>query len=179
MKSAEFQRRIGKSSKPIIVDLWAPWCRPCQTMAPAFEEASKKYQDRVDILKINADESTEVLKMLGVMGIPTVIGFADGKEIVRRTGMQSANMLEVLFEAAINRQKPVVMPIAPVDRIVRLIVGLAIVAVGWFSFHSYLLIAIGAIVLFTAFYDRCPIYRAVAAKVKSLFHRSKEQKPLA
>jgi len=179
MKTAEFQRHLKMNSKPIIVDLWAPWCRPCQAMVPAFEQVREKYAAQVDVVKINADDSREVLQSLGVMSIPTVIGFAGGEEIVRRTGMQTAGMLDVLFDATLHRQKPAVMPIAPASRLLRSVLGLGVAAVGWFGFHSYVLMAIGAIVLFSAFYDRCPVYRAVAARVRALFQHSKEKDPSA
>jgi thioredoxin len=124
MKKAEFQRRIKYSKKPLIVDVWAPWCAPCRAMVPAFKQASQTYTGKVEVLKLNADESPEVLKHLGVMSIPTVLGFSNGKEIVRRTGMQSADMLNTIFEATLNGRKPVVMPPTPIGRIFRTLLGI-------------------------------------------------------
>ena len=176
MKKAEFQRRLKTSPRPIIVDLWAPWCAPCRAMEPAFKQASAKYTGKVDVLKINADESPDVLNALGVRGIPTVVAFANEKEIMRRTGMQTANALEMMFEAAVNKRKPAVMPPAPIARVVRTILGAALIIVGWFTGgHSIVLMVLGVAVLFSAFYDRCPIYRAVVTRVKSFFQRSKEE----
>jgi thioredoxin 1 len=175
MKTLEFQRKIKTSPRPIIVDLWAPWCKPCRAMEPAFKQTSTKYTGQVDVLKINADESPDVLKSLGVMSIPTVIGFANGKEILRRTGMQSADTLDIIFDATLHQRKPVVMPPTPVGRLIRSVGGLALILIGWFAAgRSILLIALGAVLLFSAFYDRCPIYRAVATRVKGLFQRSKK-----
>lgn len=174
MKTLEFQRKLKISPRPIIVDLWAPWCKPCRAMEPAFKQVSTKYVSRVDVLKINADESPDVLKTLGVMSIPTVIGFANGKEILRRTGMQSADTLDIIFDATLHQRKPVVMPPTPIGRLIRSMGGLALIVIGWFANHSIILMALGAILLFSAFYDRCPIYRAVATRVKDLFQRSKE-----
>ena len=175
MKNAEFQRRLRTNPRPIIVDLWAPWCKPCRAMEPAFKQASAKFTGQVDVLKINADESPDVLKSLKVMSIPTVIGFANGKEIVRRTGMQSTAGLEATFDAALHQRKPLVMPPAPVDRLVRSVAGVAVIVTGWFVGRSVILMAIGAVLLFSAFYDRCPIYKAVTARIKTLFQHSKEE----
>jgi thioredoxin len=173
MKNSEFQKRIQTHPKPMIVDLWAPWCGPCRAMEPAFKQVSQKYSGEVDVLKINADDSPDVLKALKVMGIPTVIGFAGGKEILRRTGTQSVAGLELLFEAAKNQRKPDIIPPAPLDRLIRSVLGLALFVLGWFTWHSILGMAFGGLVLFSAFYDRCPVYRALAPRIKSLFQRSK------
>jgi len=172
MKNAEFQKRLKANKRPVIVDLWAPWCGPCRAMAPGFKKAGQKYEGQVDVIKINADESPEVLQALGVMGIPTVIAFAGGKELVRRTGMQSAAALEALFDAALNQRVPDVFPVSPLNRVLRTLAGVGLIGFGWFSDQSILLMAAGGVVLFSAFYDRCPIYRAIVPRVKSLFQRS-------
>ncbi len=171
MNKNEFYARIHKSSRPIIVDLWAPWCIPCRTMQPAFKQVSQKYENQVFVLKINADESPDVLKALGVRGIPTVIGFSHGKEILRRTGMQSAQMLDLIFDAALNERKPIVMPLAARDRVLRVIGALALLIIGWFFGHSIIFLAPGAVLLFAAVYDRCPIYRAIIPRLRSWLQR--------
>ena len=172
MNKNEFFSRINKSSRPVIVDLWAPWCGPCRAMQPAFKQISQKYADVVHIFKINADESPDVLKALGVRGIPTVIGFSHGKEILRRTGMQSAQALDVLFESTLNERKPAVMPLAPMDRILRVVGGLALLVIGWLMGQSIILFGLGGILLFSAVYDRCPVYRAIMPRLAALFHKS-------
>jgi thioredoxin 1 len=171
MKNFEFQRKIKYSAKPIVVDLWAPWCKPCLAMAPAFKEISQKYKGEVEVLKINADESPEVMKALNVMSIPTTIGFSQGNEILRRSGMQTPGMLDFFFTATKDQKKPAVMPPAPAARVVSILLGTAVILFGWFSSRSIVLIAIGGIILFTAFYDRCPIIKAIAPKIKALFQK--------
>jgi len=173
MKNSEFQKRLVENTKPVIVDLWAPWCAPCRAMEPAFKQTSQKYSSQVDVMKINADESPEVLQALGVMGIPTVVGFANGKEILRRTGRQSAETLDIIFDATLHQRKPAVIPPSPTDRLFRSGIGLALIAFGWFTSQSILLMAIGGVLLFSAFYDRCPIYKAIVPRLAALFSRSK------
>ncbi|MCX6054750.1 MAG: thioredoxin domain-containing protein [Chloroflexi bacterium] len=174
MKKLEFQRKIKYNPRPIIVDLWAPWCSPCKAMAPGFKEVSQKYSGQVDVLKINVDESLEVMKELGVMSIPTVIGFAKGEEILRRTGMQTQGMLEFFFETTLSQKKPAIMPPAPAARLFRTILGLAVAALGWFVGHSIWIVIVGGIVVFSGYYDRCPILRAIAPRIKTLFQPSKK-----
>jgi len=174
MKKLEFQRKIKYNPRPIVVDLWAPWCSPCKAMAPGFKEVSQKYSGQVDVLKINADDSPDVMKELGVMSIPTVIGFAKGEEILRRTGMQTQGMLEFFFETTLSEKKPAIMPPAPAARFFRTLLGLGVAALGWFVGHSIWIVIVGAIIVFSGYYDRCPIFRAIAPRIKSLFQSTKK-----
>ncbi|NTV35871.1 MAG: DUF2892 domain-containing protein [Anaerolineaceae bacterium] len=173
MDKTEFLKRLEESPRPVMVDLWAAWCGPCRAMEPAFKVAEEKYAGQVDVWKINADESPEVLKHLRVMGIPTVVGFSGGKEIIRRTGVQSVEALDILFQATLNGQSSVIVPPAPIDRLIRAGGGLALLLMGWTSGRSILLMAAGAVLLFSAFYDRCPVYRAIAPRIAEFFQRSK------
>jgi thioredoxin len=172
MNRDEFYTRLKNAPHPLIVDLWAPWCGPCRAMEPAFKQVSQVYQGQVDVLKINADEAPDVLKALGVMGIPTVIAFAKDREILRRSGMQTVELLNIMFEAALTQHKPDIIPPAPIDRLLRSGLGLFLVGFGWYSHTSWLLMGLGLVVIFSAFYDRCPVYRAVVPKLKTLFQKS-------
>lgn len=172
MKNLEFKRKIKTNRKPVVVDLWAPWCTPCKVMAPAFKEISQKYNGKVDVLKINVDESPEVMKELQVMSIPTVIGFSNGSEILRRSGMQTAGMLDFFFEATMKGEKPAILPPAPVVRIFRTIIGFGVIMLGWFTGKSILLIVLGGLIIFSGYYDRCPIFKAIFPRIKNVFTRS-------
>jgi thioredoxin 1 len=140
-------------------------------MEPAFKQISQKYTGQVEVLKINADDSPEVIKFLGIMGIPTILVFSQGKELLRRTGLQSEEALDILFDAALHGHKPAILPPAPIDRLLRTIAGLAMIGLAWFNNQSILFYALGAVLLFSAFYDRCPIYKAVAPRIKNFFSR--------
>ena len=148
---------------------------PCRAMEPRFKVVQKKYANQVDVWKINTDESPEVAKNLRVMGIPTVIGFANGKEIIRRTGVQSEQALDLIFDAALHQRKPVIMPPSPINRFLRTIIAIVVASAGWFIGHSLWFVAVGAIILFSAFYDRCPIFTAVYPRIISFFRKSKNQ----
>jgi thioredoxin 1 len=86
--------------------------------------------------------------------------------------MQSAQALDILFDSTLNERKPSVMPLAPIDRILRAFGGLALLVIGWIMGQSIILIALGAVLLFSAVYDRCPIYNAIAPRLAALFHKS-------
>jgi thioredoxin len=174
MKPEAFFPKLKSNPRPVIIDLWAPWYGPCLAMEPAFKQVAQKYKNQIDVWKINADESPEVLKAMKVMGIPTIIGFYQGAEIVRKTGVQSVESLDIVFDATLHQRSGIILPPAPIDRWLRSLLGLLLIIVGCSLFHSLILPAIGAVVLFSAFYDHCPIFRAVAPRVMALF--KKQQK---
>lgn len=155
----------------MVVDIWAPWCVPCRAMEPALKNIGLKYAGHVDILKINADDSPELVRALDVKSIPTLMAFAGGKMVMRRTGMQSPAELDALFEAAQKGRKPAIVPPAPFDRIIRTMGGLALITFGLINDVSYILIAVGGVLLFSAFYDRCPIYRAIVPRLLERFQK--------
>lgn len=171
MNRDKFNARLKDSSRPLIVDLWAPWCMPCRVMLPVLEQVSRKYQGKVTVMRINADESPDLVKSLHVFGIPTILGYYQGKEIVRRTGAQSAEALDRIFAAVMSGEKPQAAPVAPMQRILRAGGGLLVMALGWLLWHSFWLVGLGAGLMFSAVYDRCPIYRAVSTRIAGLFKR--------
>ncbi|GAB4360685.1 MAG: thioredoxin TrxC [Oricola sp.] len=87
---AMFDKQVARSSVPVVVDVWAPWCGPCRMMAPAFEQAARDLEPEVRFLKLNSDQEQEVAGRLGIRGIPTMILYAGGREIARQSGAMSA-----------------------------------------------------------------------------------------
>ena len=80
-----------------MVDFWADWCGPCKMLAPVIEDLSGQYEGRALVGKVNVDEEPELAMRYGVMSIPTVIFFKDGKEIDRKVGvMPPAAFTQVL-----------------------------------------------------------------------------------
>ena len=81
----------------LMVDFWADWCGPCKMLAPLIESLDKEYEGRVTVGKVNVDDEQELAIRYGVMSIPTVIFFKDGKEIDRKVGvMPESAFTEVL-----------------------------------------------------------------------------------
>jgi thioredoxin 1 len=89
-----FEQQVLRSSTPVVVDFWAPWCGPCRAMAPTFEELSKEYHGKLIFAKMNTDENERTPGQLGIQGIPTLIFFRDGREVNRIVGLVQKPMLK-------------------------------------------------------------------------------------
>ena len=83
---ATFEAEVLKSSKPVIVDYWAEWCGPCRMIAPIVEQIHGELGDKVKIMKMDIDENPATPMSLGIMSIPTVIIFKDGKPAATQVG---------------------------------------------------------------------------------------------
>lgn len=91
---ASLWRHVEKSTTPVVLDVWAPWCGPCRQMAPNFEAAAGRMAGTVRFLKINADEAPQTSARLGVRGIPALFLFKDGKVAAQTAGLMDARQLE-------------------------------------------------------------------------------------
>jgi len=171
MSDNEFFERLRQNPRPVVVDFWATWCGPCRMIEPALKKVEKDYTGRVDVWKVNADEHPDLLRQLRIYGIPTLVGFNAGDEVARQTGVASPGSLGALFEAALSGVKPVRTGLAPMERLLRFTIGISMVGLaftGGFSGLYLLLAGLGGAVMFSAVYDRCPIWQAVAPRLKAL-----------
>src|SRR3954452_20330929 len=73
VESDEFDRVIERSTLPVVVDLWAPWCGPCRAVAPELEQLSIEAAGTLRVVKVNVDQAPEISARLGVKGIPTMV----------------------------------------------------------------------------------------------------------
>lgn len=97
-----FNDVVLKSDKPVVVDFWAPWCRPCLMMAPIYEEFANEYGGKMIFAKLNTDDNQMTAGRLGIQGIPTLLFFRGGREIDRIVGLESREMLRRHIEAALS-----------------------------------------------------------------------------
>ncbi|MCB0322442.1 MAG: thioredoxin [Bdellovibrionales bacterium] len=86
VSDGSFEEEVLKSSTPVLVDFWAPWCGPCKTIAPVVEELAKDYSERLKVVKVNVDENKEAAMRYNVRGIPNLILFKNGEPVEQIVG---------------------------------------------------------------------------------------------
>lgn len=84
------------NSPNVLVDFYAEWCGPCRAQAPVLEAFAERYEGRVKVAKLDVDQVPSVAQRLGIMSVPTLVAFREGKETARRTGVQSSEGLAAL-----------------------------------------------------------------------------------
>ena len=77
----DFEEMVIKSTLPVLVDLWAPWCGPCRMVAPVVDKLAEKYQGKFKFYRLNVDENPQTASKYGVMSIPTLLFFKGGKAV--------------------------------------------------------------------------------------------------
>jgi len=88
-----FAFEILQSNLPVLVDFYADWCGPCQMASPVLEELAKEYEGKVRFGKVNVDQGQTLAQKYGVMSIPTLIIFQNGKEVARQVGFSGKKAL--------------------------------------------------------------------------------------
>jgi len=103
---AGLRARVAKTAGALLVDIWAPWCGPCRSMAPHFHEAAAQLEPDVQLLKLNSDENQQAAADLGIRGIPTLILFHDGHEIARQSGAMTVDQIVAWARTNLARAEP-------------------------------------------------------------------------
>jgi thioredoxin 1 len=86
---ATFDAEVLKSEVPALVDFWAPWCGPCQMIAPLVDEIAESHKGKLKVVKMNVDENVQTPQTYGVMAIPTLILFKGGQPQEKVVGFES------------------------------------------------------------------------------------------
>lgn len=98
INDANYKKEVEQSAKPVLLDVYADWCPPCQMMAPIFEELANEYGDKYTFAKLNVDDARDISIQLGVSSIPTFIFFKDGKIAGKATGYKSKEEMKELIQ---------------------------------------------------------------------------------
>lgn len=89
-----FEQEVLQSKIPVLVDFWAEWCHPCKMVEPVVDEVAKEYAGKIKVGKVNVDENAKVPGMFGIMSIPTIMLFKDGKPLNTFVGVQPKDVFK-------------------------------------------------------------------------------------
>ncbi len=93
LTDATFDRIVGASAQPVLVDFWAPWCGPCHVVGPIVDQLAREFAGRALVVKLNVDDHQRVAQRFGISGIPALLVFKDGRAVERLVGAQPAPAL--------------------------------------------------------------------------------------
>lgn len=99
---ATFLEEVEHAPVPVLLDLWAPWCGPCGTLAPVIEELARDLAGRVKVVKLNVDENPGTAARFGVQSIPTLLVLEHGKELERIVGAQPKAVIAERLERSLG-----------------------------------------------------------------------------
>ena len=93
---ANFEEVVSQPNVTVLVDFWAPWCGPCRMLSPILDTVAAEH-DEIKVGKVNVDEQQELAARFGVMSIPTLIVFKDGKKVKESVGLIPKEKVEELI----------------------------------------------------------------------------------
>ena len=93
-----FEQEVIQSEQPVLVDFWAAWCGPCRMLAPAVAQIAAECEGKIKVGKVNVDEEPELAQRFGIMSIPTVLAFKDGKKVNQSIGLVPKDKLLAMFD---------------------------------------------------------------------------------
>ena len=99
LTTAAFEK-VAAQGAPVLIDFWAPWCGPCKMIAPVLDELAAEMNGKAKFVKMNVDENPQVAGQFGIMSIPTLIVFKDGKPVNKLIGGQPKPQLKAFVEGA-------------------------------------------------------------------------------
>ena len=99
VSDSEFEKKVLKSDNIVLCDFWAEWCGPCKQISPILEELSEEFKEnKIVIAKVNIDENPETPSKYGIMSIPSLLLFKEGKLVSTQIGLQQKSELKVWIE---------------------------------------------------------------------------------
>jgi hypothetical protein len=146
---------IKEKKQALAVFISAPENIECQKFEVVIQQALQQFAGKIELLQhpvVAANDA--ILRELFVLETPTLVVFNHGRELARLVGAQPLETVEGLFEMAVRAQKPGGLHLLPFDRLVRLMVGTAIIFFGYMEEQSWILMGLGVILMLTAFIDQ-------------------------
>ena len=101
INASNFESEVIKSSVPVLVDFWAPWCGPCKMIGPVIEQIAQEYTGRLKVGKVNVDDNGDIAQQYSITSIPTLIVFNNGEMAAHKNGAAPKHDIEALFKSLI------------------------------------------------------------------------------
>ena len=102
VNDSNFDKMVLQAETPVVVDFWAPWCRPCLMAAPVLEDLAEEYSGRITVTKLNVDQYQKAAAKYGIMAIPNLIIFKNGEPFSQIIGYKPKAELKRYFDAALK-----------------------------------------------------------------------------
>jgi thioredoxin 1 len=102
LSEVDFESIVLRASGPVLVDFTGNWCPPCRALTPILERVARKMEGQVCVFSIDADASPQLASQFKIRGLPTLIVFANGREVARRLGLTSEEGIRQLIDAAVT-----------------------------------------------------------------------------
>lgn len=99
---SNFDQIVLQSNKPVLVDLWATWCKPCLMVAPILDELADEYDGRISFVKVDVDQNPKTASRYSVMSIPTLLIFKNGEPVSHLVGVRPKGELKRSLDAALD-----------------------------------------------------------------------------
>lgn len=97
-----FNEEVLKAKMPVLVDFWAEWCGPCKMVSPIVEELAKEYDSKLKVGKLNVDENQQASSQFGIMSIPSLLFFKEGKVVKTVIGAQGKEALKRAIDEVLS-----------------------------------------------------------------------------
>src|SRR3954451_13579021 len=101
-----FKDQVENAEGPVLVDFWAPWCGPCRMVAPILDQISDELAGKLTIAKVNVDENQQIAGNLGIMSIPTLMLYKDGKPVETIIASHPKHLLMENIQRHMNYSRP-------------------------------------------------------------------------
>ena len=103
-ETSSFETDVLKAQEPVLIDFWAEWCGPCRAIAPVVHEIAEQFDGKLTVGKLDVDENPEIAMQYGVMGIPTLGLFRDGRMVDRLVGFPGPSGVKAWIARALETQ---------------------------------------------------------------------------
>ncbi|OGT55908.1 MAG: thioredoxin [Gammaproteobacteria bacterium RIFCSPHIGHO2_12_FULL_63_22] len=100
----QFDTFLRANGRFVLVDFWAPWCGPCNSLAPRLAALAQEFSGRLSVAKVNVDQSPDLARRFGIRGIPALLLFKDGKLVDQRVGAQNGDRLAEWIGSVLARE---------------------------------------------------------------------------